>query len=579
MTPNQKRLFSRLQQRLRILYGPEQVAENSRRLEDLLNLHLIRRQPETARWSERDTVLITYADIVQSATRSPLRTLNGFIKRRLKGAIGTVHLLPFYPWSSDGGFSVIDYRQVNEDYGSWDSIEALRTEAGVDLMFDLVLNHCSRESPWFHAFIAEETPEKDFFFTANPEGDWGQVVRPRVTPLFHEIETASGLQQVWTTFSADQVDLDWRNPEVLFEFLDIIMGYVERGARILRLDAVAFLWKEEGHSCVHHPKTHEMVKLIRDVLALAAPQVTLLTETNVAHHENISYFGLGDEAHMVYNFTLPPLLLYSLLRGDSTLLQQWVSSLPDLPPGCTYLNFTASHDGIGLRGLEGWVEGEDLDWLVSEAEKRGSLLGKRTLPGGKVAVYELNITYKNALSVEGDLELGARRFLCSQTVMLSLQGMPAVYFHSLVGSNNWTEGPQRDGGENRDINRERLDILELEEAVDDPETERGWILNVYCTILRIRRRTPAFSPEVPQRVIAGPGGVFMLAREPQDGEAPVMCLSNFTAEEQRVPRSLFADVFPEELPLENLLARFDDYRTGGEIVLRPYGTAWLVPEN
>jgi len=412
-----------------------------------------------------------------------------------------MHFLPFYPSSSDGGFSVKDYRQIDEDFGDWNEVEDFKRKGDLELMFDLVLNHCSSQSDWFKAFTNGIAPEKNYFLVDDPKKDWSKVVRPRVSPLFHETETADGVKSVWTTFSKDQVDLDWKEPDVLFEFIDILLSYIARGARIVRLDAVAFLWKMEGETCIHHPMTHEIVKLLRDLLITVAPEVILLTETNVSHVENISYFGEGDEAHMVYQFTLPPLLLHALMRGDSSKIQEWVASLSDIPKGCTYLNFTASHDGIGLRGLEGWVEKEEVAWLVDEAEKRGALLGKRNLAEGGSAVYELNITYRSALSVPGDPEMGARRFICSQAIMLALQGIPAVYFHSLVGNENWEEGPKRKEGENRDINREKMQLSDLESRLDDPTDEQSWIKNVYCSMLRARRNCPAFSPNVSQRVI------------------------------------------------------------------------------
>ncbi len=573
-----RKTFLSMRDRLAKLYGKEQAEELATRLYHLIGRYGIdATESRTTRpqWTERDAVLITYADIVRKKGEPPLRTLKNFLQRRARHAINTVHFLPFYPSSSDGGFSVKDYRALDEEFGTWDDLEDLRQEAQVGLMFDLVLNHCSRESAWFKTFTQGIAPEKNYFLVDDPNKDWSKVVRPRVSPLFHETETADGVKSVWTTFSRDQVDLNWKEPDVLFEFVDILLGYISRGARIVRLDAVAFLWKVEGETCIHHEMTHEVVKLLRDLLIVVAPEVTLLTETNVSHVENISYFGSGDEAHMVYQFTLPPLLLHALLRGDSSKLQRWVTSLSSIPRGCTYLNFTASHDGIGLRGLEGWVEGEELDWLVEEVEAKGALLGKRNLPGGKTAVYELNVTYRNALSVENDQEMSARRFMCSQAVMLALQGVPAVYFHSLVGSENWTEGPQREGGENRDINRERLFISELEELLDDPESEQGWILNAFCSMLRSRRYCPAFNPKVRQRVIASEPDLFLLAREPEDGN-PVLCCSNFSSEEKQVPEEVIATYFAGREKVRNLLAREDQIFLKSEIILRPYGTAWLT---
>ena len=279
--------------------------------------------------SQQDVVLITYADMVQSMDRAPLDVLREFCSQYLKGAVSTIHLLPFYPWTSDDGFSVVDYRQVHKDYGKWLDIENFSKE--FQLMFDLVLNHCSAKSPWFKEFVSGVEPGMNYIMEADAESDLSAVVRPRSTPLLTPYQTRNGEKMVWTTFSADQVDLDWTCPDLLFEFLDIILYYISMGCRILRLDAVAFLWKRLGTNCLHLPETHEVIKLIRNFVDVVAPETILLTETNVPHEENISYFGKGDEAHAVYQFSLPPLLLHGLLRGTSRHLREWASTLAPRP--------------------------------------------------------------------------------------------------------------------------------------------------------------------------------------------------------------------------------------------------------
>ncbi|NIP93643.1 MAG: alpha-amylase, partial [Akkermansiaceae bacterium] len=297
--------FNRMKLRLGRLYGRDRAEELADRIYMLIGRYgVVPRNGGTPmnenrrylRWSEKDAVLIAYGDMVRRPGESPLKTLKGFCDRRLRGAVNTVHVLPFFPSSSDAGFSIIDYRQVDKALGGWDDLERMARDYG--LMVDLVLNHCSRRSSWFRDYVNGIAPHDGYFQEGDPEADHSEVVRPRLTPLLTEVETARGIRHVWNTFSEDQVDLNWRSPDVLFEFLDLLIGYVARGARIVRLDAVAFLWKEPGTRCVHLPQTHEVVKLMRDVLLSVAPNVILLTETNVPHEENISYFGTGDEAHM-----------------------------------------------------------------------------------------------------------------------------------------------------------------------------------------------------------------------------------------------------------------------------------------
>jgi sucrose phosphorylase len=323
--------------------------------------------------SAKDVVLITYADMVKSSAedQSPLGALKEFCTARLKGAVSAIHILPFYPWTSDDGFSVVDYREVSPDYGTWDDVSKLGEE--FELMFDLVLNHCSSKSPWFKEYVSGVEPGLNYIMEGNPKTDLSMVVRPRSTPLLTPYQTRKGERHIWTTFSADQVDLDWTSPDLLFEFLDIILYYVSIGCKILRLDAVAFLWKKIGTDCLHLPETHEIIKLIRNFLEVVAPDVVILTETNVPHEENISYFGKGDEAHAVYQFSLPPLLLHGLLRETSEHLTDWATNLAPPPKGCHFLNFTASHDGVGVRPLEGILPHDEILGLADEIRQKGWL--------------------------------------------------------------------------------------------------------------------------------------------------------------------------------------------------------------
>lgn len=568
--------------RLGRLYGRDRAEELADRLYMLIGRYDVLPRDEDAgldevathqRWSEKDAVLITYGDMVQSAGETPLKTLKSFCDRRLRGAINSVHVLPFFPSSSDAGFSVIDYRQVASELGTWEDIERIGRDYG--LMADLVLNHCSRQSAWFRDYVNGIAPYDAYFQEGDLDQDYSQVVRPRPWPLFSEVETARGFRQVWTTFSEDQVDLNWRSPDVLFEFLDLLLNLVARGVRLIRLDAVAFLWKEPGTTCIHLPETHEVVKLMRDVLSTVAPHVVLLTETNVPHEENISYFGQGDEAHMVYQFALPPLLLHGLLRNDSSHVQRWLGELGDPPAETTFFNFTASHDGIGVRPLEGLVPDEELSWLVEQVQERGGLVSYRSMPDGGQRPYELNVTYRDALRVHGNEELSLHRFLCSQCLMMSLRGIPGVYFHSVVGGCNWTEGPRRDDGENRDINRARWSWEDLEAKLDDPEGDHAWILNVYTSMLRARTSSSAFHPDAPQALLPTDSSLLALQRRSLDAQVTVLCLFNFSEMSREVSPEVFANGLGEAKSYRNLLTgRTGDSSAGGS--LAPYECAWLL---
>ena len=408
-----------IRRRLVILYGLENADHLLERLYLMIGRYGVGvegvRKPKGL--SQRDAVLITYADMVSNSDESPLVSLREFCIARLKGAISTIHLLPFYPWTSDDGFSVVDYRKVDERNGNWEDISRMSEE--FELMFDLVLNHCSSQSPWFKEYVSGIEPGKNYIMEGDDEVDLSAVVRPRSSPLLTQYQTRAGERHVWTTFSADQVDLDWTCPDLLFEFLDIILFYVSCGCRVLRLDAVAFLWKKLGTNCLHLPETHQVIKLIRNFLEIVAPEVLILTETNVPHEENVSYFGKGDEAHAVYQFSLPPLLLHGLLRGTAQHLSEWAQNLAPPPKGCHFLNFTASHDGIGVRPLEGILPNKEILGLAEEVRQKGGFVSMRKLENGDEVIEEMEgkirelcEQYSLETDTQVELEVVAQRQNC-----------------------------------------------------------------------------------------------------------------------------------------------------------------------
>lgn len=534
--------LERIRKRLAKLYGEERADGLLERFVMMVGRYGVGlRQPREnrPRWNHNDVFLITYADSILENGQRPLATLRHFCTQRLKGLVSGVHILPFFPWSSDDGFSVIDYRSVAPEYGRWDDVEALGAE--FSLMFDLVLNHCSRHSSWFQEFVTGIAPSKSYFHDSHryPElqpdnPDLLKVTRPRPWPLLTQTNTRQGDAHVWTTFSEDQVDLDFSNPDVLFEFLDILFLYLSKGVRILRLDAVAFLWKKLGTTCVHLPQTHLIVKLFRDVLETVAPGTILLTETNVPHAENLSYFGKGDEAHMVYNFSLPPLLLHALLRENGSHLTTWAQGLGELPAACTFLNFTASHDGIGVRPLQGILADHELHWLADEVRRRGSEISTRAMPDGSEQPYELNITYVSALSdPDGDSSLGEARFLCSQAVALSFAGLPAIYLHSLTGTTNDHQG-FRESGHKRRLNRRKWQAPELNGLLEDPASSHHRIFQRYSQMLRRRREHPAFHPNARMEVFDLGPAWLSFTRTALDKSEKILCLFNLTREPQKL---------------------------------------------
>jgi glycosidase len=558
---------------LSFLYGEEQAPMLLDRILESIQGHFSEAyQPREMSLDERDIVLITYPDQLREAGEAPLRTLKTFLSRHLKDLISIIHLLPFYPYSSDDGFSVMDYRKVNPDFGEWDDIERIRID--FQLMFDAVINHISAKSRWMRHFLAGEASHRDYFIVVNPNEDLSSVVRPRDLPLLTPFHTNHGDVHLWTTFSADQIDLNYANPEVLLEIIDLLFFYIERGARIIRLDAIAYLWKEIGTPCIHLPQVHTIVQLVRSLLDAFAPGTLLLTETNVPHDENVSYFGTGeDEAHMVYQFTLPPLILHTLLNGDASHLTEWASDLKFPGKKATFFNFTASHDGIGLRPARDILPDEALDTMITLCEERGGGISYRRLGNHDRQPYELNINYFDALS--DSIEIGKQpqraiaRFLCSQAIMLSFAGLPGIYFHSLFGSRNDHKGVERTG-QLRSINREKFKMRSFARELHQPTSLRRGVFQGYKKLLSVRRSLPALNPWGDQEVIQVGKGVFGLIRKsPVEGER-ILCLHEVAGQS-----CMLNDVIHEKPsgPAHDVLAKEDIDLSA--IPLSPYQVRWI----
>jgi sucrose phosphorylase len=552
--------------------------------------HAPETEPGNLPVSEGDSVMITYGDQFRGSEAMPLQYLRRFMEDHLEEVIRGVHILPFSPYSSDDGFSVIDYRQVNPDLGTWKDVEAIGSE--YRLMVDLVLNHCSAHSQWFLKFKEDEEPYTRYFMTASPEDDLSQVVRPRAHPLLTPVETASGTRHVWTTFSADQVDLNFADPIVLLEMVDILLEYVERGMQIVRLDAIAYLWKEIGHPSIHHPKTHLVVQLFRAVLEELAPWVVIITETNVPHQENLSYFGDGNnEAHMVYNFSLPPLTLDAMLREDTRHLQRWATSLPEASTSTTFFNFLASHDGIGLLPATGILSQDEIDGMIKAVKERGGRISYKATPEGEIP-YEMNVNYLSAVTDPAlPEEQRARVFLASQAIMLSLAGVPGIYVHSLIGSENWSEGVE-ETGHNRAINREKLDFDEAVHDLLEEGTLRRHVFEGYKQLLEARIREPAFHPAATQQIVEMPHQVFCVIRggaaaagtgsPAAPSVVPVICLINVSADDVVCHVDLgYACVgetksFSDIITSDTFFPHWDG-PTRISLELRPYEVMWLKP--
>jgi sucrose phosphorylase len=558
--------MKKLLSHLAFLYGEDKAPQLYERTQQLMAGYRARIAVRDGDLTERDSILITYGDQVQSPNKNFLQTLNSFCEQYLVDVVSGIHILPFYPWTSDDGFSVVDYRKVDSNLGDWEDISSMQSH--FRLMFDGVINHISAQSEWFKGFLQDDPRYRNYFIAIEDSPDLSQVVRPRALSLLTTFKTTAGEKKVWTTFSDDQIDLNFKNPEVLLEILDILLMYVERGAIFIRLDAIAYLWKEIGTTCIHLPQTHHVIQFLRAALDEVAPYAHLITETNVPHADNISYFGDGtNEAQLVYNFALPPLTLHTFHTGDARVLSNWAKTLT-LPSGkTTFFNFLASHDGIGLNPARGILLDEEIDSLVDKTLEHGGLISFKHNADGSQSPYEMNINYFNALSnPNGDepLALQADRFIAAQSIMLSLLGVPGIYFHSLFGSRGWIEGVKQTN-RNRTINRQKCDLETLQGELADENSLRTKVFSRYRQLLLARSSSPAFHPHGTQKILDVHQSVFAVERISPDGASRVLCLQNVSV---------------EKVAVETEQATACDLFTGqflqvSKIRLEPYQTLWV----
>jgi len=507
--------------------------------------------------SEEDAVLITYADSISKTGEKPLRTLHRFLKTYVKSAISTVHLLPFFKSSSDGGFSVVDYRQMDPRFGDWNDIQAIGED--YRLMVDLVLNHVSSKSAWFQGFLKGDKRYRRYFLSFDEPIDVSEVFRPRTHPLLTRFETEMGVKYVWTTFSQDQIDLNFHHPDVLLEIIDVLMHYLSKGIEFIRLDAIAYVWKELGTRCVNLPQTHEIVKLLRTVIEYAAPYAVLVAEVNFPYKENVSYVEARHEASLAYHFALPPIVIDGFIHEDTSVLQQETARIRE---DLLFMNFLSSHDGIGLTSAKEILSQDRFETLLETIRAHGGRISYRTSEKSS-RPYELNITYYDAINDPStpDMETDVNRFMAAGSIALVDKGIPGIYIHCLLGSRNDIKGVEKTG-EKRMINREKLSFDKLSQDLSDPDSIPYQVLTKTVSLLNVRKEIPAFHHSIKREILSSDHRLFIMdRREKGENMAAVINVSS------------------ERVPLPQYKGRTDRIRnTSFEGIVEPYGVYFLELE-
>jgi sucrose phosphorylase len=583
------RMFSRL----KFLYGEEQSRAYMPELERVLKVHYAHKPQELIdrekdfnpeeRFTEKDMVMITYGDLLRGRKHSHLASLAYFLNRPLKEIINIIHILPFFPYSSDRGFSITDFKSVDPNLGTWQDIYTIGRN--FKLLFDGVLNHASAESEGFQEFLNGHPRFKDVVISytspdvLTPE-QRRLIRRPRTSDILTEFHSINGPVYVWTTFSPDQIDLNYRNPRVLMSIIGVLLQYVRHGADIIRLDAITYLWEELGTDCANLEQTHEIIKLFRDVLDVVAPEVALLTETNVPHEENVSYFGNGyDEAQMVYNFALPPLVLHTFYTEAATALSKWAGNLKYPSNTTTFFNLLDSHDGVGLSGVKNILSREEIDSMIRKATgEHKAFVSYKTGEDGHDEPYEINTTWFGALNREDsseDLVFQVRRFVASRSIALVLRGVPAIYFHGMIGTGN-DPAVVKKTGHNRDINRTVIDEKDIDKALEDPESKLSLIRSQFRDISLIRVREKAFHPNGKQQVMMISPSVFSVLRISPDEKERILTITNVTGRvvDLTIKTSELGDEYKTWYDLINEKEHMADNKSFA-LTLKPYDVVWL----
>jgi len=535
----------------------------------LINKYNKNKKKEDLKINQSTSLLICYGNSVTDGNKKSLKVFNKFYKKYLKNNFDSVHFLPFYPSSSDSGFAVKDHYKIEPRLGSWKDVKIISKNCNV--MADLVINHSSARGLWFSNFLKNKSPGKDYFFTVDKNFNSKKVIRPREHKLLKKIKLSNETKYLWRTFSPDQIDLNFKNPKVLIRFIKIIFNLINNGVRIFRLDAIAYLWKENGNTCINHTNTHNIIKFIRLVCNLLKTECIIITETNLPEKENLSYFGNNDEANWIYNFSLAPILVYSLLFEDSNKITKWSKNFPIAKLNNNYLNFIASHDGIGMRPIEGILSTNTQRKFLIRLKKNGGEFSYRKVQGVKKKVYEANITLFNAFKCS-DFDksgiFGFERYMAAHTIMISFDGIPAIYFNSMFGNSN-DNSKYIISGNKRDLNRYRWNKDKIEDHLKDQNSKQNKYYKNMSNILDIRSKQKAFHPNAIRKTLKLGSNFFGIKRVSTDNKQSIYCITNMTSKLQLL--KLNKNIFYKRNLFNSKLTK-----KSGKIQFEPFQTVWLT---
>ncbi|MEJ5915349.1 amylosucrase [Pseudokineococcus sp. 1T1Z-3] len=613
------------------VHAPEDVAALERRLLRSAARAYAERDPELHRldlartlapdWFQRPGMLgyAAYTDRLTGTADAPGTLADVRERLPLLAELGVtyLHLMPLLlprEGDSDGGYAVADYRRVRPDLGTTQDVRALAADLrsrGISLVLDVVLNHVAREHPWARAARTGSPEERAryraYFHVFDDRGvpDAYERTLPEVFPgtapgSFTWDDELSGW--VWTTFNAFQWDLDWSCPDVLAEMVDVVLHLAGLGVEVLRLDAVAFLWKRMGTACQNQPEVHALTQVLRGVTRVACPGVLLKAEAIVAPTDLVHYLGTGRHvgrvSDLAYHNSLMVQVWSMLATGDVRLASRALQAIPPVPASTSWITYVRCHDDVGwavsdedaaAAGLGGYAHRSFLsDWysgafpgssatgLVFQADPA---TGDRRISGSTAALVGLEAAVARGGRLgQEDVDLAVGRLLLAHALVMAWGGIPVLWTGDELGhpgDDGWAAEPGHEA-DNRWVHRPRMSA-ELLEQRHDPSTVPGAVFAGVRHLARTRASLPHLHAAVAAQVLdpGDPGVLAVLRRHP---EGPLLVLANVTEGWRPFPAERLA-AHGVAGALDALSGRVPPLGGDGQLWLSPYEVVWLVGDQ
>jgi glycosidase len=512
-----------------------------------------------------------------------------------------LHLMPLYlspDGDNDGGYAVSSYRQVDPALGTMEQLARLATELrreGMSLVLDFVYNHTSDEHEWAQCALAGHAECREYYFIF-PDRETPDAYDAHLREIFPDVRRGSFTYRpevegwVWTTFHSFQWDLNYRNPVVFNRMAEEMLFLANVGVEVLRLDAVAFAWKELGTSCENLPQAHMLIQAFNALARMAAPALLFKSEA-IVHPDDVARYIAPHECQISYNPLLMALLWETLATRQVRLLQYSMQNRFEINSGCAWVNYVRCHDDIGWTfsdedavhlGINGFDHRQFLNTFYS-GRFEGSFA--RGLPfqfnpttrdmrisGTCASLAGLEKALQEKTLEVSHVELAIRRILLIHSVILSIGGIPLIYLGDEIGTLN-DYGYRNDPAkvdDSRWVHRPAADWDRIARRSDE-DSVQGRVYARLRRLIDLRKENPAFAGGETDFIDTGNPQVFGYVRQ-HEGQR-VLVLASFIETEQRIPAN--------ELRLHGLGYTFIDLVSGegitgdGDLILEPYGFVWL----